>query len=288
MPRKVLILLTLVSSVGWCAGPLRPPGAAGAAPSSGPASGPATRPAHGNAGLPGVVIDFQQRHVDVESTVCLRQGLLELIACTKDTKEHESIVVVHARPMHIHLALLLLGAKNGNPAMRRPTNEDGTQWIDVPPSGDPVDVYLVLKSKDGKLVERPISDFVAPARKETDKEVGAKSDNAAGAPKFPRTFLFAGSGLRQQGPGPRRYLSELSGDVISVVTFGDELLCLPDIQSQDDASLVWQVDATDLPAIGTKVTLRLRPIRPPAAKTDGADRPSSIPKPSSGPATGRE
>jgi hypothetical protein len=234
------------------------------------------------------VIDFQQGHVDIESTVCLRQGLLELIACTKGTKEHESIVVVHAKPMHIHLALLLLGAKNGNPAMRRPTNEDGTQWIDVPPSGDPVDVYLVLKSKDGKLVERPISDFVAPARKETDKEVGAKSDNAAGAPKFPRTFLFAGSLLRQQGPGPRKYLSELSGDVISVVTFGDELLCLPDIQSQDDASLVWQVDATDLPAIGTKVTLRLRPRRPPDARTDGADRPSSIRKPSSGPAAGRE
>ena len=288
MPRNILTVLTLVSSVGWYAGPLRPPEAVGAAPSSGPASGPATRPAHGNPGLPGVVIDFQQRHVDVESTVCLRQGLLELIACTKGTKEHESIVVVHARPMHIHLALVLLGAKNGNPAMRRPTNEDGTQWIDVPPSGDPVDVYLVLKSKDGKLVERPISDFVALARKETDKEAGAKSRSATEAPKFPRTFLFAGSVLRQQGPGPRRYLSELSGDVISVVTFGDELLCLPDIQSQDDDSLVWQIDATDLPPIGTKITLRLRPRRPPAAKTDGADRPSSIRKPSSGPTTARE
>ena len=288
MPKKILILITLLPNMGWCTEPPQPPGTVGVASPSGPASGPATRPAHGNPGLPGVAIDFQQRYVDVESTVCLRQGLLELIACTKDTKEHESIVVVHAKPMHIHLALLLLGAKNGNPAMRRPANEDGTQWIDVPPSGDPVDVYLVLKSKDGKPVERPIRDFVAPAPKETDKEAGAKSDSAAGAAKFPRTFLFAGSGLRQQGPGPRRYLCELSGDVISVVTFGDELLCLPDVQSQDDASLVWQVDATDLPAIGTKVTLRLRPRRPADAKTDGPDRPSTVPKPSSGPAAGRE
>ena len=288
MPKKILILVTLLPNVCWSAGPPQPPRAVGAAPSSGPASGPATRPAHGNPGLPGVVIDFQQQHVDIESTVCLRQGFLELIACTKNTKEHESIVVVHARPMHIHLALLLLGAKNGNPAMRRPANEDETQWIDVPPSGDPVDVYLVLKSKDGKLVERPISDFVAPARKEADKEAGAKSDSATGAPRFPRTFLFAGSILRQQGPGPRRYLSDLSGDVISVVTFGDELLCLPDTQSQDDGSLMWQVDATDLPATGTKVTLRLRPRRPADAKTDGAGPPRSARNPSSGPAAGRE
>jgi len=288
MSRKLLILLTLLPNVGWGSGPLQPPGAAGAAPSSGPATGPATRPAHRNAKLPGLVIDFRQRYVDVESSVCLRQGLLELIACTKGTKEHESIVVIHARPMHIHLALLLLGAKNGSPAMRKPTNEEGTQWIDVPPSGDPVDVYLVLKSKDGKMVERPISDFVAPARRKTDKNVGAKGGNAARGPKFPRTFVFAGSLLRQQGPRPRKYLSELSGDVISVVTFGDELLCLPGFQGQDDDSLMWQVNATDLPAIGTRVTLRLRPRRPPAPKAGEADRPSPIRKPSAGPATGQE
>ena len=177
------------------------------------------------------MIDFRQRYVDVESTVCLREGLLELIACTKGTKEHESIVVIHARPMHIHLALLLLSARNGNPAMRKPTNEDGTQWIDLPPRGDPVDVYLVLKSKEGKVVERPISDFVVPAERKTGKEAGAKNGNAARDPEFPHTFLFAGSLLREQGPGPRhgpsfgpagRFLSDFRG---SAYPFGRH--CFP-------------------------------------------------------------
>lgn len=272
MPKKILVLLTLLPGVGWCSGPPRPPAAAGAAPSSRPATGPATRPAHGNAKLPGLVINFRQGYVDVDSAVCLRQGLLELIACTKGTKEHESIVVVHARPMHVHLALLLLGARNGSPARRKPTNEEGTRWIDVPPSGDPVDVYLVLKSKEGKPVERPISDFVAPAERETDRKAGAGTGSPAEAPKFPHTFLFAGSLLRQRGPGPRKYLCEASGNVISVVTFGDELLCLPGIQGQESGSLMWRVDATDLPALGTKVTLRLRPRRRPATKPAGADR----------------
>ena len=52
--------------------------------------------------------------------------------------------------MHIHVSLLLLGAKNGYPAMWKPTNDEATRWIDIPPRGDPVDVYLVLKSKKAK------------------------------------------------------------------------------------------------------------------------------------------
>jgi len=216
------------------------------------------------------VINFRERCVDVEGAVCLHQGLLELIACTKGTKEHESIVVIKAKPMHIHVSLLLLGAKNGNPAMRKPTNEEGTRLIDVPPRGDPVDVFLVFRSKTGKMVERPISDFVAAAERGPGEKVSAEDT------KFPDTFLFAGSLLRDNGPGPRKYLSDLSGNVISVVTFGDELLCLPGVHGQGNDSLMWRVDATDLPAIGTKVTLRLRRKRKPASKAGKADPPRSV------------
>jgi len=232
----------------------------------GPATRPASRPTRKDLKLPGLVTNFRERCVDVESAVCLREGLLELIACTKGTKEHESIVVIKARPAHIHVALLLLGARNGNPAMRKPIDKDGSRWIDVPPSGDPVDVYLVFKSKTGTVVERPISDFVTAADRDPDGKPGAAGDGAPADVQFPHTFVFAGSLLRRSGSGPRKYLSDLSGNVISVVTFGDELLCLPGIQGHDNGSLMWQVNATDLPAIGTKVTLRLRPQVRPARK----------------------
>jgi len=277
MSKKIIIALTLLSKLCWGTEPPWPPASVDK-PAQGrrPASKPATKPAGKNFKLPGLVINFQQRCVDLEGVVCLRQGLLELIACTKGTKEHESIVVIKARPAHIHVALLLLGAKNGNPAMRKPTNEEGTRWIDIPPKGDPVDVYLVFKGKKGKMVERPISDFVAPAERKPDEKVGAKNGNAAKDPEFPHTFLFAGSLVRRQGQGPRKYLSDLSGNVISVVTFGDELLCLPGIHGQGDDSLMWRVDATGLPAIGTKVTLRLRPKRKPAPKAGKADLPRSV------------
>lgn len=118
--------------------------------------------------LPGLVINFQERCVDLEGSICLDEGMLELIACTKQTKERESIVVVHAKPMHIHTALLLLGAQSGNPAMRRPIGEGGTRWVDIPPRGDPVDVYLVFRNKEGKVVEHPIGDFVNRSDKDLD------------------------------------------------------------------------------------------------------------------------
>jgi hypothetical protein len=249
----------------------------GAEPASGDKPAPqksAAKPARKKVKLPGLVINFQQRCVDLEAAVCLDEGTLELVACTKETKEHESIVTITARPMHVHTALLLLGANNGNPAMSRPVDEQKTRWIHVPPRGDPVAVYLVFENSDGKMVEHPISDFIARSEKRVD-EFATDDDDAEEDIEFPNTFLFAGSHLRDNGPGPRQYLADLSGNVISIATFGDELLCLPEIHSRDNDSLMWQVDATKLPKVGSQVTLRLRPRRQPALKARKVDQPRS-------------
>jgi len=237
----------------------------------------AAKPASKNVKLPGLVINLQDRCVDLEATVCLDEGMLELIACTKGSKEHESILAISAKPMHVHAALLLLGAKNGNPAMRRPVDEKQTRWVHVPPRGDRVDVYLVLKNKEGKRTEHPISDFVTRTEQNPDditldSRVGnmnfGKADKAGEKTKFPHTFLFAGSHLRDNGSGPRQYLADHSGHVISIVTYGDELLCLPGMHDKGNDSLMWQVVGKKLPKVGSKVTLRLRPQAKPAVKTD--------------------
>ncbi len=203
--------------------------------------------------LPGLEINTKEGFVDVQSAVCLEQGSLELIACTKGSKEHESILIVEARPIHIHAALLLLGAKNGNPAMRRPVNKEGTRWVDVLPQGDPVELYLVWKNADGTMVERPISDFIT----RSDSDSGAPAEDKKKA-KFPSAFVFAGSQLGDPNRTPREYLAESSGNVISISTFGDELLCLSGVQGHDNGALEWQIDPTHLPKLHSKVTLRLR------------------------------
>jgi hypothetical protein len=209
--------------------------------------------------LPGLSVDLSQGHVDLEAEVCLEEGILELIACTKGTKEHESIVAIAARPMHVHTALLLLGANSGHPAMQTQVNAEGTEWRLLPPRGDLIDVSLVFTAADGEQVVRPITDFVArtedPFAERHADDLPADGEDV----RFPGVFLFAGSHLFSPDGGPRRYLADESGHVITISTFGDEVLCLPGIESQDNAALLWQVDATHLPKVGSKVILRLRP-----------------------------
>lgn len=207
--------------------------------------------------LPGLTINSRERCVDIEATICLDEGALELVACTKGSKEHESVIAVAARPIHIHTALLLLGAKNGSPAMRQPIHDEPTRWVDLPPKGDLIEVLLEIKDPAGKLTERPISDFITRSSGHEGKP-GALPTAGDKVPRFPSTFFFAGSQLIDIGPDPKTYLAERSGHVISIATFGDELLCLPEVHSQDNGALVWSIDSTHLPKKGTPVTLRLR------------------------------
>jgi hypothetical protein len=145
-----------------------------------------------------------------------------------------------------------LGAKPGNPAMRKLIDEEGMRWVDLPPRGGPVDVFLVI----GEGKEKPISEFIMPT--EDADEYGPPGGEKM--EKFPtHTFLFAGSILHGEGEGPRRYICDQSGNVISLSTFGDELLCLPGVHGHANGMLMWEVDGDKLPELGSKVTLRLRP-----------------------------
>ncbi len=217
--------------------------------------------------MPGIEIHPVERTVDVDAEVCLDEGALELIACTKDSKEHESIVVIQARPSHIHAALLLLGARNGQPAMRQPLDEAMTRWEDIPPKGDPVHISLAWKQEDGTPVERPLSDFLMRSEEEEAADEANKDKQ-----KFPDTFLFAGSRLGDESETPRKYLAELSGNVISISTFGDELLCLPEIHGHENQALAWKIDLTHLPKKHTKVQLRLRVKKNHADRSSGSYR----------------
>ena len=45
--------------------------------------------------LPGLTVNVAERCVDIEATVCLDKGLLELVACTKGSKEVDLTVDRH-------------------------------------------------------------------------------------------------------------------------------------------------------------------------------------------------
>jgi hypothetical protein len=217
--------------------------------------------------MPGMKILVKKGYIDVEAKICLTEGMLELLACTKDSKEHESLIAVVPKAAHIHAALLLIGAQPGNPAMRKEVEtEDGPRWIDLEPRGQEIDISLVFNNEAGEPVEHPIKEFLIKSAEESfepkPEEKNHKENRA-----FPtNTFLFVGSHVFKDGEADPVYLADESGNVISLSTFGDELLALPGVHANDNQGLVWSVDPTRLPPLDTKVILRLKPKKPAAAE----------------------
>lgn len=237
-----LFLLVAMIAIGPVAG-----AADDAAPApSGKADAPSAKqkPKDKINALPGIEIDAKKGYIDVAGKICIDEGMLELIACTKDSKEHESIVALEAKAQHLHLALVILGAKAGNPPAWKYL-KDQDRWIGIPPRGDLVKLSLVHRDIKGAEVETPINKFV-----QTQEGDALPTDQ----------FVFSGSRVHKAENGAKRYMADVDGNVVSVVSFGDETLCLPQPASHANDQLVWQVNPKTSLRPGTSVKLRLRPI----------------------------
>lgn len=207
----------------------------------------------------GITINQEDNYVDVQATVCLRKGeFLEMFACTKDTREHESILVVNAVPSTMHLGLLLLGLEPGKP-LSYDRNFDPPKLI--PAKGPEVDVFIVLKVDD---IEREV-----PANRWVQ-------DSKTKEMKEGNTWVFAGSQF-VEFRDKEVYQADLNGSAISLVNFGDDLLTLPHEMTDANEShdKVWVPRTQAIPKVGTKVVIRLRP--KPADEPKEADAPEAAP-----------
>jgi len=90
-----------------------------------------------------VFVDLESKKVLVKSQVVLREGLLEMLVCLKQSKEHESILSVDSKAEVIHAALLSVGAEAGAPAQFIPDYK--------PASGQEIDIYFQWTDEEGKL-----------------------------------------------------------------------------------------------------------------------------------------
>ncbi len=102
-----------------------------------------------------VLIDLKGKRLLVKSEVVLREGLLEMLVCLKQTKEHESILSVDAKAKEIHAGLVALGADAGSPAKFVPEYK--------PASGQPINIFMTWTDADGKLHRVPAQSWVRHA-----------------------------------------------------------------------------------------------------------------------------
>ena len=183
---------------------------------------------------PGVMIDFARLQVEVDAQVVLREGMLELLACSPDTKEHESILRVNARPSQIYQAMGLIGLQPG-----RPVGWDQETQKRVPPTGEVLSIAITFKTDRGAQ-SADAWDWLRTAGSDTTPP--------------PRPWLFTGSVRDAEG----RLAVDQDGTVVTVVDFGSELVGLAEYHSAENADLWLEAFTERIPPKGTCCVLIFR------------------------------
>ena len=161
----------------------------------------ASTPAAATAGMhelfPGVRADLNAHVMEFDSQITPmlvkddRAPLffLEVLGCSPNTREHETFVVINAKPSHIHAAMLAIGLNPGAPGFW--TLKDGA-LIPHQPTGDRLRVRFVYTDKDGKQTEQDPLDWIVNAKGKShfvDAEKKVAADQSLAAPGW----IFAGS-----------------------------------------------------------------------------------------------
>jgi hypothetical protein len=183
-----------------------------------------------------VWIDPKKGVVMIDGLISLREGMLEMFACTRNTKEHESIVSANTRAYIVHAALMALGAEPGHPAQFVPSYQ--------PPTGTEIDVMVHWLDAAGKPKEIRAQEWI-------------KDINTGKAMSHP--WVFGGSRFWTDPETGKRYYQAEGGDFICVSNFGTAMIDIPIESSRSNEELAFQTFSERIPPLGTPVRLVLKP-----------------------------
>jgi hypothetical protein len=183
-----------------------------------------------------VWLDTKRKAVVIDGEVCLREGQLEMFACPKGTKEHESIVALNCLPEEVHAGLLAAGAKPGTPVKFDPKY--------VPATGPIIDVTVLWRDEKGQRREAKAQDWIKHAKTGKSMEYD---------------WVFAGSGFWKDEETGKQHYQANGGDFICVSNFPTATLDLPVESSQANAELLFHAFTEKIPPRGTKVRVVLMP-----------------------------
>ena len=183
-----------------------------------------------------VWLDPKRKAVVVDGQVCLRAGQLEMFACPKGTKEHESVVALRCLAEEVHAGLLRVGAIPGTPVRYDPAYK--------PATGQIVDVYVLWKDEQGGKHQARAQEWIRVGR--TNKTM-------------PYDWVFAGSSFGKDEETGREFYRANGGDLICVSNFPTAMLDLPVASSDTNADLMFEAFTDHIPPKGTPVRVVLIP-----------------------------
>ncbi len=183
----------------------------------------------------GLRIDWSDRHIEIDAKVVFREGPLELFACIAQTREHESIVIVKPRPLHVFQALGLIGLDFGSPVTY---DEKTEKWNSA--SGDRLSIE-VKYARAGVERTEPIERWMLDAK--TNKSPD------------PIEWVFAGSRYFDK----KKFGADFEGTVICVVDFETAIIAPRDLHSSSNEQLWLVANTEEIPPLGTPCTIIIRP-----------------------------
>ena len=187
--------------------------------------------------------DPKARTLILRARVCLREGYLEHLLCSEQTKEHESILATKATPKLIQAGLLLTGAKVGHTVRFQPKFQ--------PPAGTAI-AMTVEWIENGKTRSVDAKQLIRDGRTKAPIEVD---------------WVFAGSELYPDPEDDKKTLFAADGgDLFTVANFTSAILDLPINSTADDTARSFVANTDKIPPRNTYVTVYLRPVAAPGGK----------------------
>lgn len=200
-----------------------------------------------------VWIDLPNKQLVLGGEVALRRGPLELLACLKNTKEHEAVFSIETKAYVVHAGLLALGATVGNPAKFVPEY--------TPARGTEIEILVEWTDAAGKKQKKDAREFVKNAK--TGK-----------AMTFP--WVFGGSGFWTDPADGKKYYQAEDGDLICISNFPSAMLDVPVESSNANASLLFEAFTENIPPEKSQVLIYLKPkLAKPAAGEKPEEKPAA-------------
>lgn len=180
-----------------------------------------------------VILNKTEKTVSFPAVVNMNQGLVEYFCVGVQGKVHESVLRTEVEPFHVHVAMLLLGAKGAPP---QELQEDYRK----PVPGEPITLTVSWEEEGKKEVRRA-------------EELVWDGANQRAMSRGPWTYsgsrVFDGTFLAQRD----RSFVAIIGDI-------DALVNNPRPRRELDGN--WTVNTNTCPPVGTPVTLTLHLAQP--------------------------
>jgi hypothetical protein len=177
-----------------------------------------------------VRLDKNQGTIRFPAVVNMDQGAVEYLLVNESGKVHESVFRTETEPYHIHLATLLVGAKESL------SLSAGSSTNSPALAGDKVSISASWKTSGGEGHGRG-EDLVFNTQ--------TKSPMSRG------NWVYNGSRIVEG-----TFLAQRDGSVVSIISDPDALINNPRPGRENDE--IWQVNTNAVPPVGTAVQITIK------------------------------